>query len=225
MPSPSSIPASLHESIVSRWIAGASPTAIVEWIEETNPGREVPVQTSRSSIQRLLRTLAAGNTASVRLQVIQRVAMNASATLDQLEDLGNGYQEAIRDARQVSTSVDARQLTARLSAMAKAEASLFRHLKFAGVTGAAADRLLRQQAPVMEEIRERLQEENQREAQGLAPEGEPTQVPASLTPNAAKQGESKRAPPVRASGPAPVDVSPAVLRTPAPREWALRPTG
>jgi hypothetical protein len=217
MPHPSSIPPELHEAIVTRWLAGCSPTAIVAWIHETNATRAVPVQTSRSSIQRLLRLVSEKDALAARLQVVQRVWLLAPAVMDGLEDVASGYQAAVRETREPMSADAVKQLRVRLMAIGKAEMSLFRHLRIAGVTGAAADRLLKQHAPKIEQARAEMVAQEQRVEQGRPPEqravpvpSRPAQVTASVPEKAAKQAEMKRSPSPVASRIPPTDV-PAAL--------------
>lgn len=97
---------------------------------------------------------------------------------------------------------------ARAAIMARTEMSVIRHLRIAGVVGAAGERLVEKHAATIQKAAADIAAQNAREDAGLPPEGDArppaARVPAaapvsthkltSVPPIALKAGETKRAP-------------------------------
>lgn len=197
----SNIPSELHTHIVNRWRAGASPGAIALWLNETNEGRAVQVQTSRSSVQRLLRTLCESEELGSRIQAIQRARINAPWALDTLEDIDDAFRATIEECSVTGAVVDTKAINARAQTLSKWNVNVHRDLKLACITGVAADKLLEKHAGYVAQCSADVRAQDAREAAGLPPEGVPVSIPLVPEPIV----DSNRAPSQRV--PARIDTS------------------
>lgn len=165
-----SIPEHLHNAIVKRWLDGASATDIASWIEQTNKDRKEPVQTSRTSIQRLLKTVAEANSVHARLQVVQRARAGAPGIMDEMQGIRAAMGDCIAEALRSDVPVDAKRLSLTSTLLMRQHTLLHRELKLANITGEAGDKLEEEFGHLIERRHAEVQAQDARTAEGIAPE-------------------------------------------------------
>lgn len=175
-----SIPETLHNALVTRWLAGSSPAALLRWIEETNATRQTPVETSRTSIQRLMIRIAQSDASACQLQAVHRARMTAPAALDAIEDTVEGYRECERASATVNDRTDEVRIKLRLQALLRTELALHRQARIAGITGRAAERLVEKHQAVLQEWGADIAAQDAREDAGIPPETGARPLPVSL---------------------------------------------
>jgi hypothetical protein len=136
----------METTIVAKWIKGQSPEEIAQWIADTNRRRITPVDTSRSSIERLLVELQEQDNSIEPLRIAMQLRKQAATHYARLEEILGEYRRLGSETATYET-VEAARLgriarSERLQALGKEERSLNRMLRLAGVGTTAGDRLL-----------------------------------------------------------------------------------
>jgi hypothetical protein len=137
----------MEDTIVRKWIGGLSPEQIARWVENSNSRRVVPVQTSRSSIERLLVQARERDNSIGPLRCVLQVRREAPRYLERLDEITDEYRSLGEERPFYRTSEEARigklAKSERLHAHSKEERSLIRKLRIAGVDSGGGERLLK----------------------------------------------------------------------------------
>jgi hypothetical protein len=142
MPRLPSIPWFLEQKILHRWINGESPQQILDWINESNVDRKVPVSTSVSSVERCIARLSQGESVLSGAAACRRLRCRAVSLVEEYDSLNAAYKEQLAKAAELDGSLSSRvRLTETLRVLKAQDVSLARQLKLAGCTGAAAEKL------------------------------------------------------------------------------------
>ncbi len=142
MPRLPSIPWYLEQKVLHRWINGESPQQILDWINESNVDRKVPVSTSVSSVERCIARLSQGESVLSGAAACRRLRCRAVSLVEEYDQLNAAYQTQLAEAAELDGSLTSRvRLTETLRVLKAQDVSLARQLKLAGCTGAAAERL------------------------------------------------------------------------------------
>ncbi len=142
-----SIPKVMEDTIVRKWISGLSPEQIVRWLEGSNNRRVVPVETSRSSIERLLVQARERDNTIGPLRCVLQVRREAPRYLERLDEITEEYR-CLGDERPIYRTAEEARIgklakAERLQALSKEERSLLRKLRMAGVDSGGGERLLK----------------------------------------------------------------------------------
>jgi hypothetical protein len=200
-----SIPQPLELAIVRRWTLGHSAQEILDWIEERNAYRVTPVQTSRSSVERVIRRWEAAGQGISATAFVNRMRRDAPAQIDVLQKIQRRYLKMAKEAR--TLEVDAEELPqdrARHSletrSLMRAEILALRTIRAAGLGGQDGDKVFVRNAPLTLQANETLSRERAGELFLEAVEEQLDQVlhsdaPAEVIPSALQPANDEEAPP------------------------------